>query len=341
MKRLLIEEWLPIEALGVESLRERTPMTPFPAPNRLHVWFARRPLVASRAAVLAGLLPADASREKFLHLLGIHGDPMAAKLRMSDANRDEVRLKGNPYGYERAFKYQPNTEELEWVNVSTGRDGFVPATVLDPTAGGGSIPFETVRLGFRSIAIDLNPVATLLLRATVEFPSEYGPALMRRFREVAARFVALAQPKFAGMFPPESPGHTVDGYLWVRTVTCPYCGGLVPLFAPHGRLTERARAFASRPTFKRGAVPLKSFRPPATTAMARLKMVRASAHSPIADASSRVLKSRSKRNKAAWGTNFTRSSTGARAQAGPNQVRRKPDVTEPSEPRARRTILIP
>jgi len=38
--RLLIEEWLPIAKIGIESLRERTPMTPFPAPNRLHVWWA-------------------------------------------------------------------------------------------------------------------------------------------------------------------------------------------------------------------------------------------------------------------------------------------------------------
>jgi adenine-specific DNA methylase len=49
-------------------------MTPFPAPNRLHVWWARRPLVASRAAVLASLLPADADHGKFMRVLGIHGD---------------------------------------------------------------------------------------------------------------------------------------------------------------------------------------------------------------------------------------------------------------------------
>src|SRR4051812_1604831 len=80
--RLLIEEWLPIQALGIESLRERTPMTPFPAPNRLHVWFARRPLVASRAAILASLLPSTTDRKKFMHMLGIHGDPVAAKQRI-------------------------------------------------------------------------------------------------------------------------------------------------------------------------------------------------------------------------------------------------------------------
>ena len=72
----LIERWLPIAEIGIESLRERTPMTPFPAPNRLHVWWARRPLVASRAAILASLLPADADHEKFMHVLGIHGDPV-------------------------------------------------------------------------------------------------------------------------------------------------------------------------------------------------------------------------------------------------------------------------
>lgn len=48
MSRRLIEEWLPIAEIGIESVRERTPMTPFPAPNRLHVWWARRPLVAAR-----------------------------------------------------------------------------------------------------------------------------------------------------------------------------------------------------------------------------------------------------------------------------------------------------
>lgn len=74
MTRRLIETWLPIAELGVESLRERTPMTPFPAPNRLHVRWARRPLVAARAAILASLLPADADHKKFTHLPGVETD---------------------------------------------------------------------------------------------------------------------------------------------------------------------------------------------------------------------------------------------------------------------------
>src|SRR5208282_5600807 len=101
----LIERWLPIAELGVESLRERTPMTPFPAPNRLHVWWARRPLVASRAAILASLLPADADHEKFMHMLGIHGDPISSRRNILQARRTGVRFEGDAYSYDRAFKY--------------------------------------------------------------------------------------------------------------------------------------------------------------------------------------------------------------------------------------------
>ena len=163
----LIERWLPIAELGIESTRERTPMTPFPAPNRLHVWWARRPLVASRAAVLASLLPADADREQFLHALGIHGDPVAARQRIAVANRTGARLGGDAYGYARAFSYSPDAECRKWL-----RKHEVPnAVVLDPTAGGGSIPFEALRLGSETQANDLNPVAALLERATVEWPS--------------------------------------------------------------------------------------------------------------------------------------------------------------------------
>ena len=58
----LIERWLPIAEIGIERTRERTPMMPFPAPNRLHVWWARCPLVASRAAVLASPTEGNARR---------------------------------------------------------------------------------------------------------------------------------------------------------------------------------------------------------------------------------------------------------------------------------------
>ncbi len=94
MSRRLIEEWLPIAALGEECMRERRSMTALPPIYYLHVWWARRPLVAARAAILASLLPADADRERFMHVLGIHGDPVAARRRIDQAKRKGVRFEG-------------------------------------------------------------------------------------------------------------------------------------------------------------------------------------------------------------------------------------------------------
>ena len=230
----LIERWLPIEALGIESLRERTPMTPFPAPNRLHVWWARRPLVASRAAVLASILPADADRERFKHAIGIHGDPVASRRRIDAARLKGERFEGDAYSYPRAFKYSLDLQDRTWITSLRAANG--DPVVLDPTAGGGSIPFEAARLGLPSIANDLNPVATLILEATVTWPSRYAAGLRKTFDDLARRFVAERERRLAGDYPSEPQPHAIPtNYLWARTIRCPYCDGLVPL-SPNWRL---------------------------------------------------------------------------------------------------------
>ncbi len=226
-KRRLIEDWLPIAALSEESVRERRSMTSLPPTYYLHVWFARRPLVASRAAILASLLDAGANRETFLHDLGIHGDPVAAKLRIARANAKGIRLETEPYGYSRAFQHLPLPSALP-----------DPEVVLDPTAGGGSIPFEAIRLGSNTIANDLNPVAALLLKTTVELPLRHGNDLLNRYKSLAAEFLRRVTPNLVGIFPEEAPNvTTVVGYLWARTIICPYCGGVVPL-SPSWKLSS-------------------------------------------------------------------------------------------------------
>jgi len=150
MTTRLIERWLPIASLGEKSIRERRSMTALPPTYYLHVWWARRPLVTSRAAILASLLPEDADREKFMHLLGMHGDPVAAKKRIEKATREGERLGVAAYGYPRAFGYRPSKEEREWLSFEMGRSSAKQPIVLDPTAGGGSIPFESSRLSLRT-----------------------------------------------------------------------------------------------------------------------------------------------------------------------------------------------
>ena len=243
----LIERWLPIAEIGIESLRERTPMTPFPAPNRLHVWWARRPLVASRAAVLASLLPSDADRAAFLHAIGIHGNPRDAKARIAEAARTGERLADGGYGYPRAFQHTPSAKEKAWLARAVAGN----PVVLDPTAGGGSALFEATRLGLATEASDVNAVAALIEHATVDWPARQGPSLVDAFEQVAGAFVDKAGARYEGVFPEEPEDILVSGYLYARTVTCPYCAGLVPL-SPNWRLAPGGKGVRLLPELRAG-----------------------------------------------------------------------------------------
>ena len=134
------------------------------------------------------------------------------------AKRNKENLGPNLYGYKRAFTYTPSEEDRDWVELTVG-GALKVLSVLDPTAGGGSIPIETGRLGLTSIANDLNPVAALILRATVDWPVRYGPALSEQFGKLACEFIRRAEPKYESVFPSESEGIRVEGYLWARTIT--------------------------------------------------------------------------------------------------------------------------
>ena len=238
----LIERWLPIAAIGEESIRERRSMTALPPIYYLHVWWARRPLVASRAAILASLLPANADRQKFVHVLGIHGDPVATRKKIDDARRRGDRFEGQAYSYPRAFSYVPEQADREWMATLMGL-----AIVLDPTAGGGSIPFEAVRLGSGAAANDLNPVSVLIMRATVEWPLRFGSELRSEFHRLSKRFVRTREERLARLFPQEPVAESIPtNYLWARTVSCPYCDGLVPL-SPNWRLAPDGSGVRLRP----------------------------------------------------------------------------------------------
>lgn len=252
MTRRLIETWLPIAALGEESVRERRSMTALPPTYYLHVWWARRPLVASRAAILASLLPADADHEKFTHLLGIHGDPVAAKKVMDRARRTGIRV-DDPYGYSRAFTHLPDDDDLEWFQVERSRIGLNGVSVLDPTAGGGSVPFESVRLRLGTWGNDLNPVAALIERATFEWPLQFGMEVKREFERVSRQWRALLAAQLEDFYPQQDAPDQIDTtHIWARTITCPYCNGLVPL-SPNWRLAPDGTGVRLQPQKSGGA----------------------------------------------------------------------------------------
>jgi putative DNA methylase len=243
--RVLIEDWFPIEELGIESQRERAAASALPPLYFLHVWWARRPLVASRAAVLGSLMPQwtselgrrhpaqpelqspEAYGAWFLRLCGILGDPVVAIRLLESANERGERVEGG-YGYPPAYRNRLGIPDLELLHELL-RDhwGGKPA-VLDPTAGGGSIPYEAIRLGLPATANDLNGVAAAILTASLVVPGTYGPELatdLKRWGKLLADRIGSRVQQY---FP--LPGYEqVVAYIFARTVACPRTGKPVPL----------------------------------------------------------------------------------------------------------------
>lgn len=243
--RVLIEDWLPVTELGIESRRERAVAMDLPPIFALHVWWARRPLVASAGVVLASVLPpwsealaadypgdARVSSEPnykkwFLHLCGIWGDPISARRKYDIAVATGVRVP-NPYDYKQAYKNRPNPADLDLLHRILEKSWGALPSLIDPTAGGGSIPFAAVRYGIPAHANDLNQVAAVTLRAGVEVPARFGLSVtdeLAKWGEVLIRRVAeRLRPYF-----PAGPNERVATFLFARSVACPRTGKPVPL----------------------------------------------------------------------------------------------------------------
>ncbi len=226
--RLLIEEWLPAAAIGVECIRERSTGQQ-PPDKRLHVWWARRPLAVSRAAVLASLLPADFPRDVFERLMGFWGssrDVVRAQDVLNWAKANNARVP-NTHG-ERAFRQRLQSKDLKRAHDAARGLWADQPVVLDPMAGGGSIPLESARLGFRTVANEYNPVACSVLEATVDYPFRFGKELAVAARKWGAELRKRFNVRMERFYPKASvlPPHC---YLFARTVPCPDTQHYTPL----------------------------------------------------------------------------------------------------------------
>ena len=175
--RRLIEDYLPIEAISAEASREKAVRKGHI--SSLHLWWARRPLVASRALVYGALVPASqfvpngasdgkkkslgrANAAKFVERLCKYpGDPKV----IAEAQRQILETHAARLTQETG---KPVTREgIE--------QGLAPRPkVLDMFAGGGAIPLEALRLGCEALALDLNPVAHIIQLCTLVYPQKYG-----------------------------------------------------------------------------------------------------------------------------------------------------------------------
>lgn len=167
-RKRLIEVAFPLEEVSEHSRREKN--VRHGHISTLHIWWARRPLAACRAFIYASLVddpPTEAEREDLLREV--------ADLASWDAVRKPdtvVRQK------DKGGSGLTGRELLRRARERILRDNDgKPPRLLDPFAGGGAIPLEALRLGCEVEASDLNPVAVLILKGTVEYPQKYGRPL--------------------------------------------------------------------------------------------------------------------------------------------------------------------
>ncbi|MFJ7140073.1 DUF1156 domain-containing protein [Micrococcus luteus] len=244
--RVLIEDWLPVAELGIESRRERGAASALPPLSFLHIWWARRPLVASAAVALAGVMPAwteelsesfpeapevrteSAYRAWLLRLVGILGDPVKGRRTIDAANAAGVKLQGNGYGYRQAFRNPVSRSDIDLLHTVLRRTWGELPIIADPTAGGGSIPWAASRLGLPVVANDLNGVAASVLKAGVEIPATRGLDLLPDIRRWGDVLVKRVEKRLKEFFP-LNEGESVIAYIWANAIPCPRTGRLVPL----------------------------------------------------------------------------------------------------------------
>jgi putative DNA methylase len=98
-----------------------------------------------------------------------------------------------------------------------GEPGTRPL-VVDPFAGGGSIPLEALRIGADAFASDLNPVAVLLNKVVLEYIPKYGQKLADEVRKWGQWIKEQAEKELAEFYPNDPDGATPIAYLWARNV---------------------------------------------------------------------------------------------------------------------------
>jgi len=171
--------------------------------------------------------------QRTLRVRRVMGDPAWAKGLMDLTKKHNIRFPGDAYCYSRAFTYK----------LEQPPSGL---TVLDPTSGGGSIPFEALRLGHNVIANELNPVATTILYGTLDYPARFGASLSDDVELWGKKLLNFADTQnsdfFAdGMLLPKAESEIlklyvesspelydqynkeqIADYIFARQVTCPH-----------------------------------------------------------------------------------------------------------------------
>ena len=229
--RRLIEDYLPIVDISAEASREKSVRKGHI--STLHLWWARRPLGACRAVALALLLP-DPCDPQCPTLFKKAARDVLAEVRQPPKTDEDLRKA--LLWFIGSFANWDMAANRTYLRVARGLVKAAypdePPLVVDPFAGGGSIPLEALRMGCEAFASDLNPVACLILKVMLEDIPRHGTKLAAELRRIGAEIKDQAERELAELYPKDPDGATPIAYLWARTVRCesPQCGAEIPVF---------------------------------------------------------------------------------------------------------------
>ena len=233
-------------------------------PSTLHLWWARRPLASSRAVLMALLLP-DPCDPKCPEGFKRQAREILREVRQPPV--DDADLRKALLWFIANFANWDMSAHPVYLrvgrNLVKAAHGEEPPLVVDPFAGGGSIPLEALRLGCEAFASDLNPVACLILKVMLEDIPRHGPGLAEELRRVGGEIKRQAEQELADLYPKDPDGGTPIAYLWARTVRCeaPNCGAEIPLMRSFWlcKKPRRRRALRHRVERCKGEPPTVEF----------------------------------------------------------------------------------
>jgi putative DNA methylase len=228
----LAEVDFPIAVVSKHSAREKS--IRHGHPSTLHLWWARRPLAACRAMLLELLLP-DPCDSHCPQDFKSKARELLPKVQGKIGPKDEDLRQGLLKFIGDFSNWNLSTNQI-YIEVGRGLvEGAHPEEtplVVDPFAGGGSIPLEALRLGCETFASDLNPVACLILKVMLEDIPRHGPEMADKLREVGKEIKVAAEKELKEFYPDDAGGSKPIAYLWARTVKCeaPNCGAEIPIY---------------------------------------------------------------------------------------------------------------
>ena len=273
-RKKLIEVDLPLDDINRESAREKS--IRHGHPSTLHMWWARRPLAACRAVIFSSMVDDPSScPDEF----PTEDEQRAERERLHEIIRKLVEWESTDESRPAARALLANARYEIARSVARSRDEIAPTDpaemldylrekslpIYDLFAGGGSIPLEAQRLGLKTIASDLNPVAVLINKALIELPPKFknqapinpkaddigistgtgrgarhspwrgASGLANDIRYYGAWMREEAFKRIGGLYPKvklsDGSNATVIAWLWTRTIPCsnPACGVQMPL----------------------------------------------------------------------------------------------------------------